>query len=99
MAEKFGSPEVILADGTVMGADVAPAGDALWLYIRDADDPYNSLGRLGNKLSDPANLTEITRLLYGKSRVYTGYTRLTNVKFYKPGMVAARLQKEVAADV
>ena len=99
MAEKFGSPEVILADGTTMSADVAVAGDALWLYIRDREDPYNSLGRLGNKLSNPEALGEIPRLMYGKSTVYAGFTRLTNVKFYEPGMVCARLQKEVAADV
>lgn len=95
MAERFGMPEVVLGDGTRLSADVALAGNAMWLYIRDADDPFNSVSRLSALLGNPAALTEITRILYGKSTVYTGYTRLTNVKEYEPGMACARLQREV----
>ncbi len=94
VTDRFGTPEVVLGDGTWLKADIAQAGNAIWLYIRDADDPYNSVARLSALLGNPAALTEITRLLYGQSKVYTGFTRLTNVKEYEPGMACARLQRE-----
>ena len=96
--ERFDMPEVTLADGTVLHADLWASGNAMWIWIRDAADPYNSIRTLGDLLSGPGVTDTVTRSLRGELTEYAGYTVLTNVRYYQAGLVGARLEKG-AADV
>ena len=55
--DNIGCPCVVLADGTQLLADVGSAGaDAIWIWIRDAEDPFNNLVRLSQLLSNPDHI-------------------------------------------
>ena len=96
--ERFDMPEVTLADGTVLGADIWASDSAMWIWIRDENDPYNSIRALGDLLSAPGATETVSRSLRGEVTEYKGYTILTNVKYYQARLVGARLEKG-AADV
>ena len=91
----FSQPEVVLADGTVLKADLGVTGNAMWIWIRDASDPNNSLTALSDLLNREGITQTITRVRNGKSTEYTGYCLLTNVKYYQEGLASARLERGV----
>lgn len=98
--DNIGRPCVVLADGTQLLADVGRAGaDAIWIWIRDAEDPYNNLVRLSQLLSNPDATVEITRWYGSQVTTFTGYTRLTKVYMYDGLRAGARLERMVGTDV
>ena len=92
--ENYDRPEVALKNGTVLGADLGVSGNAMWIWIRDRADPYNSLTALTGLLSQPGVTDTVARIQRGEVIIYEGYTLLTNVKYYQSGLVCARLEKE-----
>ncbi len=94
--DTIGRPGVVLADGTQLPADVGNAGaDAIWIWMRDAEDPYNNLVKLSQLLSNPDATVEITRWYGSQVTTFTGYTRLTKVYMYDGIHAGARLERMV----
>ena len=93
MQQRIGSPEVALSDGHVIRGDLGISGNVMWIWIRDEDDPLNSLMALSEVLSQEEATREIT-FFFGKEYVtYTGFTKLTAVKVYDGIHVGARLER------
>ena len=94
--DNIGCPCVVLADGTQLLADVGSAGaDAIWIWIRDAEDPFNNLVRLSQLLSNPDATVEITRWYGSQVTTFTGFIRLTKVYMYDGIRAGARLERMV----
>ena len=87
---------VLLVDGTILAADVGITTGkwVMWIWMRDPEDPYNNMSRLSQLLSRPGVLDTVTAIDGGRSVEYTGFTRLTSVRIYQDGLVAARIERE-----
>ena len=55
--------EVVLSDGNILHADLSVSGDVMWIWIRDAADPLNSMTALAEVLSHPEATQEIVYFL------------------------------------
>lgn len=87
---------VLLGDGTVLAADIGitTGRRVMWIWMRDTADPNNDLTRLAQLLSKPGAAETITLIDGGERVEYTGFSRLTSVRIYQAGLVAARMEKE-----
>jgi len=95
----IGRPEVTLADGTVLLGDVSTSGNVLWIWIRDEQDPHNSLPALSTVLSNQEATRQIIMFRGKDLEEFEGFTKLSTVKLYDGVHVCGRLEKEVTEDV
>lgn len=96
MSETNTTPEIYtaLADGTILNANCGFDGESgIWVWMRDADDPDNSMASMFAIFSDPAKTATITSYIRGIEATYEGYTRLTVLQLDYNGCVHVQMKK------
>lgn len=83
-----------LADGTILNANCGFDGESsIWVWMRDKDDPNNSMASLFAIFSDPEKTATIKSNIRGIEATYEGYTRLTVLQLDYSGCVHVQMKK------
>lgn len=96
MSEMNTMPEICteLADGTILNASCGFDGEAsVWIWMRDADDPDNSMAGMFATFSDPEKTATIVSHIRGIDQTFEGYTRLTILQLDLSGCVHVQMKK------
>lgn len=86
---------VLLADGTELIADAGEGNDELWVWMRNADDPMNTIPFLVNLFSSE-EATKVITYKYGRDSEteFYGFTRIDTVKTEPSGTISIRMKKK-----
>lgn len=96
MSETNTMPEICteLADGTILNANCGFDGETgVWVWMRDPDDPDNSMAAMFATFSDPEKTAAITSHIRGIDQTFEGYTKLTVLQLDYSGCVHVQMKK------
>lgn len=96
MSETMPDIYTALADGTILNANCGFDGESgVWVWMRDADDPNNSMAAMFSIFTDPAKTATITSHIRGIEQTFEGYTQLTVLQLDYNGCVHVQMKRGV----